>query len=293
MKEMMNTTAKRSTKSLILSGILILSLSGCVAGNPFIVTEDKLTKGTSQVDGQYVKEQALHYSIDDLNTSLLRYSTTGLILVNGEKYSISKFSKQSNPAYEQTGIDITIRESMRPGNVESLAISYAPEKGLPTFELLPEEKYISAEPSQVVKTGDIEIIKFPIEVKQTLNQDILTSLQTSWERQTKQPVDTAGYNVEVTPDGKINIFGPEVPGVTDETTGNVYTIDPAYGVSSNSSQDKDREPMSSIFYGFTDGDKSLAIEATLIMAPYYNTYEGKLVVEWNISKPIPNPNPQN
>jgi hypothetical protein len=274
MKGIMHTTTKRSIKSLTLASILILSLSGCVADNPFIVEKEqaKVEQEKSNVEAEQVV-----YRLENLG--MLRYSTTGYMNFKGLKYNLEDTT--GNPTFEETGISIEVNRNTQDNSIDSIDVTYLKGKGIPKIELLPfsdtesevtnreSEKYITVTQSIRDPSDRVDVISFIIEPSVFLTDDINASLEEAIAAKSGTP-SYAFNNIELNERGDITINGPVVQGMTDA---NSYTY-------------TGKPDGKKLLYVYPDADTNLKlIEITLAEEPYYDIDQQKLIINWNISEP--------
>jgi hypothetical protein len=284
MKEMMNTTVKRKIIGLILVSILTSSLSGCIAGNPFIVTEqDKQQEKEEVLQEEYATAEKGNVQIDFLQP--LKFSTTGSIMVNDRENNFVDPTK--NPGFNETGVSIeTIKSKTDNHVIESIVITYAitEQYDTPIISTMPDEKYLIAAQS----TGTGSDISFYVEANNTvIEEELADSLNKAIKNKTKQVGEFAtsqdsvpDYMIYVSSvDGSMIVQGPSIEGVTDPNSQNALTEIPEVDTKTGKTK--------VLYYSYTDAaGENKVIEISPAEQPYYDVEKQEIAINWVISEPV-------
>jgi hypothetical protein len=292
----MKTITKRKIASLILAGILTTSLSGCVTGNPFIITkESKQQEKEEKVNNAYANVKKETYVLGQLEA--LKFSTTGYITINNEKYNFVDPSQ--NPSFNRTGIEIkTIKSEVDKNAIGSIEITYATKEGvekgddLPFIDLEPD-KYLLAQSSTVSGgSGSDPYINFHVELNGSeIEDELVASLNKAVETKIGQPnafvkepaqYDSSIYRILVADNsGSMSISGPDLPGISDPTYGNYFP-----GMLEANTFSDEIHPPEPLHYKYVDASgKNQLIDISAVEQPYYDIEKQQIAIEWVITEP--------
>jgi hypothetical protein len=279
----MKTTIRKNVLTLTLTGILALTLSGCVAANPFIVTDESKEQAKEEVlQEEYATAEKETVQIDFLQP--LKFSTTGSIMVNDKELSFVDTSK--NPGFNESGASIeTIKSTTDNHAIESMIITYAKTEkyDTPVISTMPDEKYLL--PAQ--STGSGSSLSFYVELKNPLiEEEIAASLNESIKDETKQ-AGKFGTSQDGAPDymvyissvdGSMIVQGPSIDGMTDPNSQNALTGMEETDILSGKTK--------VLYYSYADAaGKNKVIEIHPTEQPYYDVDKQEIVIDWVISEP--------
>jgi hypothetical protein len=268
----MKSIKLKKAVTLIAALTLLLTLSSCTAQNQ------------NNEKNSYDGEEKVSYDLS--SSSLLRYSTTGYLLIDGKEYSF--VHPETNPPYSETGIQLDVTQSLDKHGVESITLTHAKIKETPIVRLA---EYVPDLESKINNTEKFISTNGP-SMENLTNEQLIEEFSLSAESSLAYAFDKSlAKNIRYKLGSNIDIYNQKIKLIHSVIISKRVTIDGGsiegfIGKRDNTYIKQETTDNGEFYVDYYDeAGIHYFVAVTLAELPYYDLNKKELVANWVISDP--------